>query len=111
MKEHILKYIELKPKVGYNDLVKIFGLSIDNLLKLLDINNYESYQKYIEFFDNNGNIIYREYPYGNWVKRKYNINDKVIYREHSDGSWHKYEYDNNGELIKSKDSDGNKYNY
>jgi len=41
MKEHILKYLELNPKLGYYDLVKIFGIPIINLLKLLNINHYE----------------------------------------------------------------------
>jgi len=95
MKEHILKYIELSPDRGYNDLVKIFGLSIEELLKLLDINNYniEYYNieyYYIQIYDNNGN---------------------EIYFEDSDGGWCKWEYDANGKLIYKEDSEGYKYNY
>ena len=70
MKEHILKLIELKPNLGYYDLVKIFGLSLDNLFKLLDIKNYKiKINNTIQIFDNNANNTYYENSDGDWIKK------------------------------------------
>jgi len=106
MKEHILKLIELKPKVGYYDLSMIFGLSIDNLFKLLDIKNYEIvYNTFIELYNNNGKRIYTETSDSYWEKYVYDDNgNNQIYREHSDGWWHKIEYDVNGNKTYEIDS-------
>ena len=97
MKEHILKYVELIPDTLYNDLVKIFGLSLD---KLLDITNYKIEDKYIEIYDTKDNCI-----------AIYDISNNIIYKEISDGYWVKYEYDKYGKLVKTEDSIGNILNY
>jgi len=113
MKEHILKYIELSPNMGYYDLVKIFGLSMKELLNLLDITNYKIYgdETYFEVYDNNGNEIYYEDLNNFWIKSKYDANGRLIYEEFSSGDWYKYEYDVNGKKIYFEDSDGEKTYY
>ena len=110
MKKHILKYIELNPDIGYHDLCKVFGVSLDNLFKLLNINNYKIKDKYIIIYNANGNEIYEEPPNGGWVKRKYDNNGNETYNEYLGGDWYKweYEYDINGNIIKEEHSDGNK---
>jgi len=91
MKEHILKYIELNPNRGYYDLCKIFGLSIEDLLTLLDINNYKIDKfNILRFYDKNNKIIYREYSNGEWKKYKYDVNNNLTYKEDSDGNKHKF---------------------
>jgi len=90
MKEYILKYIELKPKVGYYELSMTFGLSLDNLFELLEIKEYRVENYYFEVYDTNGNLIYREHSDGYWVKIEYDKNNNVIYREDSYGN--KYNY-------------------
>jgi len=131
MKEQILKLIELKPNIGYNELSMTFGLPLKGLLELLDITNYEIKDKYIHIYDSNGNIIYEEssnsgwvkYEYDNngnitykedsdgfWVKREYDDNGNKVYEEHSDGYWSKYEYDKNNNITYRENSDGYKFN-
>jgi len=104
IKEHILKLIELKPNIGYFTLCKIFGLSMKELFKLLDITNYEIHQKYIEIY--NDNHIYYENLYGIWTKREYDDNDNLIYEEDSEGDWYKREFDTDGNTIKEEHSTG-----
>jgi len=98
--QEILKYKELKPDIGYYDLVKIFGLPLKELLKLLNINDYNIRNKTIRFYDDNGNEIYYEHSYGVWEKYKFDANGYIIYFENSYGNWKKYKYDVNGKLIK-----------
>ena len=50
-------------------------------------------------YNNEGNIIYREYIDGPWAKYEYDTNGNNIYYEDGDGYWYKYEYDANGNLI------------
>jgi len=97
MKEHILKLIELNPDILYYDLVKIFGLSLKELLKLLEITNYkiDNFNNLI-FYDDNGNRIYSEELDGYWQKYEYDTDGNRIYSEDSDGEWVKWEYDANG---------------
>ena len=57
-------------------------------------------------YDVNGNIIYREYSDGSWVKYEYDNNGNNIYREYNNGFWEKREYDANGNIIYSENSDG-----
>jgi len=115
MKDKILKYIELNPNRGYYDLCQIFGLSIVDLLKLLDITNYKIKidgifkTNHIIIYDTNGNTIYKENQDGLWWKYYYdnnNNNNNKIKEEDSEGYWVKYGYDNNSNLIKEEDSDG-----
>ena len=107
MKEQILKYIKLSPNMLYYDLVKIFGLSIEDLLELLDINNYKI-DKFnnLRFYDNSGNRIYKEYSIGSWYKYEYDNNGNVIKEEHSNGFWYKLKYDDNGNEIYYEQSNG-----
>jgi len=111
MKEHILKLIELKPNIGYYELSMTFGLSLKELLELLDIKEYKIEDNYIGFYDNNGNKTYYEHSDGSWIKREHDKNDNIIYYEDSNGFWIKWEYDENGNVIYFEDSDGNKINY
>jgi len=108
MKEHILKYLELNPNTLYYDLVKIFGLSLDNLLTLLGIVNYKCEDNYLHIYNGNGNRIYSEDSNGYWVKRKYDNNGNETYYEDSYGFWEKSYYENNI-LIKEENSDGYKH--
>jgi len=84
LKEKILKYAELNPNILYFDLVKVFGLPMEKLFELLDIDNYY-FDKYdISVYGNNGKCIYRENSEGYWVKYKYdNIVKKI------NGKWKK----------------------
>ena len=109
VKEKILEYIKLNPNIGYFDLVKVFGLSMENLLELLDIKNYKIKNKYINFYDTNDNKIYYEDSSGYWIKRGYDADGNFIYREDSDGDWEKRKYDINGELVYEEHSNGYKY--
>jgi len=79
LKEHILNYKELNPDILYYDLVKIFGLPLKELFKLLNINNYKIKNKYINFYDTNGNRIYYEDSYGYRNKWEYDVNGNLIY--------------------------------
>jgi hypothetical protein len=60
-------------------------------------------------YDTNGNLIYREYSDGTWIKKEYDSNDNEIYYEDSDGYWIKSEYDDNGNEIYQEDSNGDWY--
>jgi len=111
MKDKILEYIKLNPKTSYNDLVKIFGLPLEGIFKMLHIDKYNIEDNYIEIYNNNGYIIYIEYSSGDWIKYEYDINGNTIKDEYSNGEWYKYEYNTNGELIYSENSYGNKRNY
>jgi len=92
MKEHILKYKELKHNIGYFTLCKIFGLPLDKLFEILDISKYKIDNNYIRFFDNNDNLIYYETSYGYWFKYEYDVNGKKTYYEDSYGYWVKYNF-------------------
>jgi len=105
MKEQILKYIELKPKVGYYELSMTFGLSLDNLFELLNITNYKIEDNYVDFYDSNDNGIYSEELDGYWEKYEYDNNGNETYFEDSNGYWVKYEYGVNGNRIYYEDSD------
>jgi len=111
MKEQILNYKELKPDIIYFDLVKIFGLSIEYLLTLLDINNYKIKDKYILIYNANDKLTYTEYSSGKWRKYEYDKYGNCIYEEFSSGFWIKYEYNVNGVLIYSENFFGDKYEY
>jgi len=111
LKDKILEYMKLNPNTLYYDLVKIFGLPLDKLFKILGITNYQVDDYFTQIFDNNGNLIYRESLYGNWVKQEYNDDDNCIYQENSDGLWSKWEFDNNGDLYYFKDSNGKSHKF
>jgi len=107
MKDKILEYIKLNPNVGYFTLTKIFGLSIEKLHKLLNINKFYIGTEYngsksVSIFDNNGNCIYFEKSDSEWEKLTYNNKDALIKVEKSNGSLDKFEYDTNGKLINVK---------
>ena len=106
MKDKILKYKELSPNREYFDLVKIFGLSLDKLFKVMGVNKYKIKDDYFEIYDNYGNEIYKEYSNGRWWKRELDNNCNVTYSKDSDGGWYKREYDSNGKLVYSEDSRG-----
>jgi len=86
MKEQVLNYKELNPNLTYKDLVKIFGLPLKELFKVMDITNYK--------IDWSGSIIIRD------------DNGKQIYWEGTNNHWYKWVYDANGKLIYSEDSYG-----
>jgi len=106
IKDNILKLIELSPNILYYDLVKIFGLSLDELLKLLGIKKYIIEDEYILIYNTNDKLIYTEYSDGRWEKYKYNTNGRLIYKVGSYGEWEKSEYDDNGNCIYIEDSYG-----
>ena len=108
MEKLIIEYKENNPKTGYYTLTKIFGLSIENVLDLLNITNHEI-DKYniIRINDNNGNKIYYEDSSGDWQKSTYDSKGNRTYIEDSNGYWHKTVYDDNsGNIIYYEDSDG-----
>jgi len=111
MKDKILEYIKLNPNLTYHDLCKIFGLSLEGIFKMLDINNYKIEDGYIEIFDTNDNSIYEEFSTGYWVKYEYDENNNRICVENYKGSWVKYYYDGNNNLTSKEDSNGYKYKY
>jgi len=106
MKDKILEYIKLKPNISYFDLVKIFGLSMENLFKLLGITNYkiDNFNNLI-IYDDKDNEIYREDSNGYWYRWDYDENGKQIYFEDSDDYWVKRKFDDNGKCVYRKDSD------
>jgi len=106
IKTLIKGYIELKPNILYYDLCKIFGLSMENLFKLLDIKNYYFNKSAIYVCDNNYNLIYQECSNGHWYRWGYDANGKLNYIEDSYGRWSKYDYDNNGNKVYEENSDG-----
>ena len=59
-----------------------------------------------EIKDKNGNIIYREYSNGYWVKREHDDRGKEIRFENSNGLWLKSEYDDRGNQIYFENSSG-----
>ena len=60
----------------------------------------------IETYDNNNNLIKKDYPLGVWWQWKYDKNNNVIERTTSNGYWVKYTYDENNRLIKKEYVDG-----
>ena len=66
MEEHILKLIELSPKIGYYELSMTFGLSLGDLLKILDITNYKIKDKYMLIYNDNDKLTYKEESNGYW---------------------------------------------
>jgi len=52
--------------------------------------------------DENGKVIYRENPNGDWIKREFDSNGNEIYWETSNGAWIKREFDPNGNVIIGK---------
>jgi len=111
LKEHLLKYIELKPKVGYYELNMTFGLPIEDLLKLLDISKYKIKDTYLHIYDANGNVTYYENSNGGWGKYEYDTNGNEIYIEYSNGFWEKWEYDVNGKKTYYENSNDFKETY
>ncbi len=66
----------------------------NNDFKYNEIYKHPDWRK--EEYDNIGNIVYREYSDGSWIKIDYVFGHKEKYREYSNGEWIKYEYDNDG---------------
>ncbi len=64
------------------------------------------YKNYISIYDQNGNIIYKEYSNGYWEKREYDEYGNIIYYEDSHGYWIKYQYDEYGNKTYYENSDG-----
>jgi YD repeat-containing protein len=50
-------------------------------------------------YDEEGNVTYREYPYGFWMQYEYDEEGNVTYRKDSDDFWVKREYDEEGNEI------------
>ncbi|MCK9272952.1 hypothetical protein M0P65_05385 [Candidatus Gracilibacteria bacterium] len=113
----------------YNKNIKVFKVEplgetinhydkyVTNKLKILeevDLSNMvlEKYGAKI-YFDNNRNLIKKEYSDGFWIKCEYDSNNNLIRREYSDGFWAKWKYDSNNNLIKLETSNGfwRKYEY
>ena len=59
---------------------------------------------YFRLYDNNGNVVYSEYPTGYWCKKNFDKNYNEIYFENSLGFWYKKIYDLNNNNIHYKDS-------
>ena len=60
----------------------------------------------LEIRDKNGNLIYYENSYGDWVKREYDSQGNRIYSEDSYGNWRKWELDSKGNVIYYENSRG-----
>jgi hypothetical protein len=58
------------------------------------------------FYDDNGNIIYRETSEGFWCKQEFDDNGNKIYYENSEGYWFKRDYDSNGNILYYENSTG-----
>jgi len=85
----------------FDNMKEMYGLSLDEYSLVLSkvYNQSVTIKGNQRVYDVNGNIIYREYSDGSWVKYEYDNNGYNIYYEDSDGHWVKYEYDNNGNNI------------
>ena len=59
-----------------------------------------------EVRDRRGNIIYKEYKEGFWVKREFDSENRELHFQRSDNYWVKWEYDEEGEEIYYEDSNG-----
>ena len=111
MKDKYIKYIDyivsdIKPPyfINMNQMYRLSEKEYE--LVLTKVYNQPVTIKGINVYDTNGNLIYREYSSGVWVKRKYDINGNKIYHEDSNGYWVKRKYDTNGNMIYREDSDG-----
>jgi len=107
--ERYIEYIvnDIKPPYIHN-MRDMYGLSLDEYSLVLSkvYNQSVTIKGNQRVYDKQGNIIYREYSDGNWVKYEYDNNGNNIYYEDSDGHWVKYEYDNNGNNIYRETSNG-----
>ena len=99
-------YIKLNPKIGYYELVKIFGLPINELLNLLGIKKYEIYDNCIKIFNKKRNLIKIEFSDGELWYYKYDKNGNMISWKDSYNEWAKWEHDNNGNVIYFENSHG-----
>jgi hypothetical protein len=61
---------------------------------------------FLEIYDKNDNIVYRELSSGVWLKCEYDSKGNVIYVEDSDGYWEKWEWDSQGNEIYFENSRG-----
>lgn len=71
------------------------------IAQFLDIKEFP-----FEIRDSNGNLIYREYSDGFWIKQEFDSSGNKLYYEDSDGFWYKQEFDSSGNLIYRESSDG-----
>ena len=53
----------------------------------------------LRLYDDKGNVIYREYHSGYWVKYEFDAEGYTIYYEHSNSYWAKREFDAEGRRI------------
>ena len=95
---------------------KLFGFPLDQLNEIQG--DYEGFVEWLKDkrnlkFDQNQNLVRREYSEGNWMKCEYDQNNNKILQEYSDGYWEKSEYDQNNNQIRHEFSGGTwtKYEY
>jgi len=66
-------------------------------------------------YDDNGNLIFRQFAPDNWVKHIFNELNLVVYTEYSSGNWFKYGYTRkyNGDYVITEKlyKDGREYQY
>ena len=113
MKELILKYKKNNPIIGYFIISKVFGLSIEDIIKVfwdgkfeIDKTMNKGYHT-IHFFNENDKNVYIECEFtGKWEKSIYNKWNHVEYFENSDGYSKKWEFDTYGNEIVCGDSNG-----
>lgn len=112
MKDIILKYKKINPKVGYIVLSKIFGLPIDDLIQIFWDGDYEIDKedyKYMNITSNNfkNRKIYSECIQTNrWEEKHFNIWNKLEYFSNEKGYWEKRSYDDYGSEIYFETSEG-----
>lgn len=99
MKDLILNYIKDTELVKYNDLTKTFGLSIEKIAIIfnLDVEFYNDNESYF-LMNIKGEKIYKyEYEREFWVK--YDHLGNVIFNSTDSGDWEKYFYDTSNNFI------------
>jgi len=102
-----IEYIARDIELPYLKSLEQYGLKQDEMVMVLSkVFNQPVTIRNNRVYNTNGNEIYFEYSYGDWVKREYDINGKLIYSENSNGNWYKREYDTNGNEIYRERSDG-----
>jgi hypothetical protein len=83
---------------------KYFDWNTDEEFPYDEINKHSMWYK--EEYDNNNNVLCRQYFNGKWYKYEYDNNGKLIYHESFRGYWAKFEYDEYGNQIYFENDDG-----
>ena len=92
-----------KPKL-YKPNIKFFDYNTNKEFPESDLLHHTIWYK--REYDQNGNIICKEYSDGYWEKHTYDQRGKVTYYENSAGYRFKKEYNTDGHQIRYENCDG-----